>query len=44
LVESGELRLTAEAIRVTLRVGQERAKKIRDALKHDQRHGLRAVS
>lgn len=44
LVESGELRLTAEAIRVTLRVGQERAKKIRDALKRDQRHGLRAVS
>jgi len=43
-VESGRIRPTAEGIRVALRVGSARAKQIRDALKHDQRHGLRAVS
>lgn len=44
LVESGEIRLTADAIRPALGVGQAKAREIRDALKHEQRHGLRAVS
>lgn len=44
LVESGEIRPTADAIRPALGVGQAKAREIRDALKNDQRHGLRAVS
>ncbi|GHH57677.1 hypothetical protein [Lentzea cavernae] len=44
LVESGEIRLTADAIRPALGVGQAKAREIRDALKDEQRHGLRAVS
>jgi hypothetical protein len=42
---AGEIRLTADSIRPALRVGQARAKQIRDVLKHERdRHGLRAVS
>jgi hypothetical protein len=44
LVESGRIRPTADAIRVALEVGQKRSREIRDALKDNHRHGLRAVS
>lgn len=44
LIESGAIRPTADAIRPALGVGSARAREIRDALKNDQRHGLRAVS
>lgn len=44
LVESGQIRPTADAIRPALGVGSARAREIRDALKREQRHGLRAVS
>lgn len=44
LVQSGEIRPTADAIRPALGVGQAKAREIRDILKNDQRHGLRAVS
>lgn len=44
LVESGEIRPTADAIRPALGVGQAKAREIRDALKNEQRPGLRAVS
>lgn len=44
LIESGQAKPTVDSLRPALSIGQAKAREVRDALKHNQRHGLRAVS